>query len=214
MITGAFITLQSLFLCSLTYTPDSNTFVPVKIFNGDRISINESGVRHLIADTTPFIIDGYHVYFDTVADVVRIFQFKPNSTTIKIESLLHGNIRHGFYYKKKGRTQVICLYDRGAIICKAIIKNGKMRLEYIANGNIKAKRLYSSTGQIKFETIKYDNCSESASFKKVNGKLQYNEQTFSPYFIRDIANTYTYLNYPPLKWLKSFAGIDLDIPLH
>jgi len=192
-----------------------NPFAPVKIFSGERIALTEDSVKKILIDTNAHIIDGYRVYYDSIGEeyytgerIMRIYQFSIKSNDVEIETDLGNGKLHGFYYLKRNNMQVIRLYDRDSMICEALIKNGKILLEYIQNGNIYTRRVYNKKGEIIYESIKFDICSEWGRFYKKDGVIKYKKQTFSDYCRRDIVNLYSYLNYPPLEWLKSFSGID------
>lgn len=197
------------------YANDSihSIYAPVKYLNGERISLSEDSIKKMLNNIVPFMYGTERVYFDTSFDkITRIFSFDSCAHSIRVRTYLKddSSVLHGFYYLSGIGFQFIKLYDRNRMIGETVIKNGKMKFEYISDGNIFVWRSYNKKGNIIRETIRYENDVERGFFSTVKGVTKYRKQKFSHGFIRDVATFYSYLNYPPLEWLNSFAGIKLD----
>jgi hypothetical protein len=189
-------------------------YEPYRFLDGNRIAITEEGVKKVIIDTTATLTKGQRIYFDTSENIIRVFQFAINGKYIKVETRLNNGILHGFYYLKKGRSQVFSLFDNGQAFCTASIKNGLIQFEHINNGNMLIKRLYDKRGDISYELITYDNCKSSRLYTKKEGFVVCKYITISNTCVKDMVEHFTFFNYPSFQWLKTFAGIDKDLFLN
>lgn len=204
-LTIILITLNSIAFSQVESNPDP--LEPVQIFDGTRITTSEVKVKSMLIGHKS---DDKIIYYDTIENITREFQFFENGNVI-IETRIMDSYLHGFSYYKSKSYEIIRLYESDSLICESIRNmEGKILSELFRNGNMHVMRLYNRNGKIKTETVQYNSCTSISTYSNIKDTVQLKRRVFKnrDYCDINVINYYSYLNYPEMRWLKSFSGID------